>query len=171
MKIILTVLVTSCVNLAKSFDFYESQFPHPWNKVMTYILGKNMRGFNKVITIIIIYIYNNIYYNCYICIWHMLGVKQMIIPTCGRIETQSWEQRKIWTLHLNGNTCWWLPMQVELGWVRDKTEDLDLGIRMVIVLCVNIDLWNVPGTFTCVCQRRGNGSALSGRRMESPANY
>lgn len=31
-------------------------------------------------------------------------------------------------------------MQVELGWVRDKTKDLDLGIRMVIVLCVNIDL-------------------------------
>lgn len=28
----------------------------------------------------------------------MLGVEQMIIPLSNRMETQTWEQRKIWTL-------------------------------------------------------------------------
>lgn len=38
--------------------------------------------------------------------------------------------------HLNGNTSWWLVMQPELGWVRDKAKDLDSGS----VPCVNIPL-------------------------------
>lgn len=31
-------------------------------------------------------------------------------------------------------------MQLELCWVTDKAKDLDLGIRMMIVLCINTDL-------------------------------
>lgn len=28
--------------------------------------------------------------------------------------------------HLNGNTSWWLVMQLELGWVRDKVKDFNM---------------------------------------------
>lgn len=38
--------------------------------------------------------------------------------------------------HLNGNTSWWLVMQLELGWVRGKAKDLDLES----IPCVNISL-------------------------------
>ena len=62
-------------------------------------------------------------------------------------------------------------MQLEPGWVRGMVKDLDLGIKAATVLCVNIYLWNLPDIFTCVCQGHGNGSALSERRIESPANY
>ena len=62
-------------------------------------------------------------------------------------------------------------MHLELGWVRDKVKNLDLGIKTITVFCVNIYLWNLPDTFTCVCQRHENGSTLSERRIETPANY
>lgn len=43
-------------------------------------------------------------------------------------------------------------MQLELGWVKDKAKDLDLGIRPMIVPCIHIALQKLLGAFICLSE-------------------
>ena len=69
----------------------------------------------------------------------MLGVKQVIIPLADSMGTKLRIEED-----LSFASKWkhlpWSAMQLELGWVRDKVKDLDLGIKAITVLCVNIYL-------------------------------